>query len=210
MALGVTCPLLSTGQAPQRCNLQPSSRKARQKQKALPVTLCHLIPTKLKVKETLVEQWRKRSKENSIPQLQSSGSWSAEPWRKTSPWMWGQFSSLMVSGWFHSSEIILILMETRGLERLLVTVILIGPVESIISVTFVAFLFCCFAIVFQSLCPTLCNPIDCSTPGLPVPNYSPESSQVCIHWISDAIQPSHLLSSPSPFAFNLFQHQGLF
>ena len=52
--------------------------------------------------------------------------------------------------------------------------------------------------------------MDCSTPGLLVPHYLPESAQVCVHWTGDAIQPFHLLSPSSPFAFNLSQHQGLF
>ena len=51
---------------------------------------------------------------------------------------------------------------------------------------------------------------DCSTPGFPVLNYLQEFSQIHIHWVSDAIQPSHPLSSPSPPAFNLSKHQGLF
>ena len=56
----------------------------------------------------------------------------------------------------------------------------------------------------------LCSPVDCSTPGLPVHRQLPESTQTHVHWIGDAIQPSHSLSSPSPPAFNLSQHQGLF
>ena len=56
------------------------------------------------------------------------------------------------------------------------------------------------------LCPTLCNPMDCSTPGLPVPEFT----QTHVRWVGDAIQPSHPLSSPSPPAFSLSQLQGLF
>ena len=52
--------------------------------------------------------------------------------------------------------------------------------------------------------------MDCSTPDLPIPHYLPEFAQVHFHFIGDAIQPSHPLSSPSPPAFNLAQHQGLF
>ena len=66
-----------------------------------------------------------------------------------------------------------------------------------------------FSSVTQS-CPTLCNPIDCSTPGFPVRHKHPELIQTHIHQVSDAIQPSHPLWSPSPPAFSLFQHQGLF
>ena len=60
------------------------------------------------------------------------------------------------------------------------------------------------------LCPTLCNPTDCSTPGLPVHHQLPEITQTHVHRVGDAIQPSHPLSSPSPPTFNLSQHQGLF
>ena len=52
--------------------------------------------------------------------------------------------------------------------------------------------------------------MDCSTPGFPVLQYLPNFTQTHIHWVSDTIQPSHPLSSPSPPACNLFQHQGLF
>ena len=66
---------------------------------------------------------------------------------------------------------------------------------------------CCS--VTQS-CPTFLDPMDCSTPGFTVLNYLPELAQTRVHLVSDAIQSSHLLSSPSPHAFNLSQHQGLF
>ena len=71
----------------------------------------------------------------------------------------------------------------------------------------------CFSSTFvavQSLCSTLCNPMDCSPPGLPVHHQLPEFTQTHIHRVGDATQPSHPLSSPSPPAFNLSQHQGLF
>ena len=54
-----------------------------------------------------------------------------------------------------------------------------------------------------------CDPIDCSTPGLPVHHQLPEFTQTHVHWVGDAIQPSHPLSSPSLPAFKLSQHQGL-
>ena len=60
------------------------------------------------------------------------------------------------------------------------------------------------------LCPTLCDPMNRSTPGLPVHHQLPEFTQTHVHWVSDAIQPSHPLSSPSPPAPNPSQHQGLF
>ena len=59
-------------------------------------------------------------------------------------------------------------------------------------------------------CPTLCNPIYRSTPGLPVHHQLPEFTQTRVHRVSDAIQPSHPLSSPSPLAPNPSQHQSLF
>ena len=59
-------------------------------------------------------------------------------------------------------------------------------------------------------CLTLCDSMDCIMPGLPVLHYLPEFAQTHVHWISDAIQSSHPLLSPSPFAFNLSQHRGLF
>ena len=73
----------------------------------------------------------------------------------------------------------------------------------------------CFSISVQfssvaQFCLTLCNPMDCSTPGFPVHQQPPELAQTHAHRVGDAIQPSHLLSSPSPPDLNLFQHQGLF
>ena len=60
------------------------------------------------------------------------------------------------------------------------------------------------------LCPTFCDPMDCSMPGFPVHRQLPELTQIHVHCISDDIQPVHPVSSPSPPAFNLSQHQGLF
>ena len=60
------------------------------------------------------------------------------------------------------------------------------------------------------LCPILCNPMDCSTPDFPVHHQLPELAQTHDHPVGDAIHPSHPLSSPSPPAFNLSQHEGLF
>ena len=56
-------------------------------------------------------------------------------------------------------------------------------------------------------CPILCDPMDCSMPGFPVHHHLLQFVQTQVHWVSDAIQPSHPLSSPSPPAFNLSQHQ---
>jgi len=81
------------------------------------------------------------------------------------------------------------------------------------------FLFICFSAICQlsnsvqfshSVLSDLHNPMDCSMLGLPVSHQLPEFTQTHAHWIGDAIQPSHPLSSRSPPTFNLSQHQGLF
>ena len=59
-------------------------------------------------------------------------------------------------------------------------------------------------------CPTLCDPVDCSMPGLPVHHQLLELAQTHVHYVADATQPFYPLSSPSPPAFSLSQHQGLF
>ena len=76
-----------------------------------------------------------------------------------------------------------------------------------------AILFCCcpeyfFSVVVQSLnCLTLCDPMDCRASGFPVLHCLPEFAQTSVHWVGDAIQPSHPLSSPSPPALSFSQHQ---
>ena len=69
----------------------------------------------------------------------------------------------------------------------------------------------CFSSVQSAQsCLTLCDPMDCSTPGFPVHHQLLELAQTHIRGVNGAIQPSHPLSSPSPPALNLSQHQGLF
>ena len=71
----------------------------------------------------------------------------------------------------------------------------------------------CHSVQFSSVTqsyPTLCDPKNCSTPGLPIHHQLPESTQTHAHRVGDAIQPSHPLSSPSPPAPNPSQHQCLF
>ena len=68
----------------------------------------------------------------------------------------------------------------------------------------------CFLVVVTKSCPNLCNPMKYSTTGSPVLHYLPEFAQIHVHWVSDGIQPSHPLLSPSPLAFNFSQHQDLF
>ena len=74
---------------------------------------------------------------------------------------------------------------------------------------FPSFLFIYGCCSVAKLCLSLCNTVDCSTPGFPVLHYLPQFAQTPVHWVDDAIQPSHPLSSPSAPAFNLSQHQGL-
>ena len=71
-------------------------------------------------------------------------------------------------------------------------------------------LFCCCCCSVPELCPTLCTPVECSLPGSFVLYYLPEFVQIHVHWVSNAIQPSHPLLPPSPFAFSFPQDQGLF
>ena len=65
-------------------------------------------------------------------------------------------------------------------------------------------------LVLCKSCPTLCDPKDCHTPGSSVLHYLLEFAQIHVHWVDDAIQPSHPLSHTSPPALSLSQHQGLF
>ena len=68
-------------------------------------------------------------------------------------------------------------------------------------------MFCCCSVAKS--CLTVFDPMDCSMPGFPAHHHLPEFSQIHVHWVSGAIQPSHPLLSPSPPSFNLFQHQDL-
>ena len=81
---------------------------------------------------------------------------------------------------------------------------LLSPASSLPPITFLS-----FSSVTQS-CPTLCDPMDCSVPGFSAHHQLLEFAQTQIHRVHDAIQPSHPLSFPSPPAFSLSQHQGLF
>ena len=80
-----------------------------------------------------------------------------------------------------------------------------------VCLQFILFALSCFSVQFShSVISDSCDPMDCSTPGLPVYHQLPEFTQTHVHWVSDAIQPFYPLSSPSPPTFNLSQHQGLF
>ena len=86
----------------------------------------------------------------------------------------------------------------------------LGPASCLFTEVF-SFLNCLqFSRSVAQSCPTLCDPMDCRTPGLPVHQQLPEFTLTHVHQVGDAIQPSHSLSSPSPPAFNLSQHQDLF
>ena len=74
------------------------------------------------------------------------------------------------------------------------------------------YIYICMSVQFSSfaqLCPTLCDLMDYSMPGFPVYHQFPESTQTHVYQVSDAIQPSHPLTFPSPPTFNLPQHRGL-
>ena len=79
---------------------------------------------------------------------------------------------------------------------------------SVLQVTSMQHCFCCRSVTKS--CPTLCNPVSCSTPGSPVLHHLLELAQTHVHWVGDASQPSHPLPPSSPPALNLSQHQGLF
>ena len=88
--------------------------------------------------------------------------------------------------------------QFNAFQRLMSTYYVPGTMLSVLQ----------FSSVIQS-CLTLCNPMDCSTPGFPGHHQLLELAQSHVHRVDDAIQPSHPLASPSPPAFNLSQHQGL-
>ena len=83
------------------------------------------------------------------------------------------------------------------------------PPNSYMEFSVTAFSYIQFGSVAQS-CLTVCDPMNGRTPGLPVHHQLTEFTQTHVHWVGDTIQPSHPLSSPSPPALNLSQHQGLF
>ena len=88
-------------------------------------------------------------------------------------------------------------------------VAMVSGIDSLISLSdFSLFSSVQFSSVTHS-CPTLCYPMNCSMPGLPVHHQLLEFTQTHVHQVNDAFQPFHPLSSPSPPAFNLSQHQGL-
>ena len=92
--------------------------------------------------------------------------------------------------------------------HLLSQLILFGKSSPLESASWKLAQICCCSVA-QS-CLTLCSPMDCSMLGFPVLHYLPEFAKTHVHWVGDAIQPSHPPSPSSPPALNLTQHQGLF
>ena len=91
--------------------------------------------------------------------------------------------------------------------------VLKSPTMAFIAFLMKSMLFTVYSVQFSSVaqsCPTLCDPVNHSTPGLPVYYQLTEFTQTHVHHVNDAIQPSHLLSSLSPPAHNPSQHQSLF
>ena len=110
-------------------------------------------------------------------------------------------------------------MNTRVHVSLSILVLSFKPPFQLSSFTFIRRFFSSFpflpfsSVQFSSVtqsCPTLCNPMNCSTPGLPVHHQLPEFTRTHVHRVGDAIQPSHPLSSPYPPAPNTSQHQNYF
>ena len=97
-----------------------------------------------------------------------------------------------------------------------------GPIVDHSTFAFIFIIYCDYIYIYTHIyvsvqfssvaqpCPALCNPMDYSMSGFPAHHQFPELAQTYVHCVSDAIQPSHLLSSLSPPAFNPSQHQGLF
>ena len=98
------------------------------------------------------------------------------------------------------------------LSRLVITFLPRSKCPDTIFLIYIFLNFLNFIIVIfvQSLSTTLCDPMDCSTPGFPVLHHLPEFAQTRVYWVGNAIQPSHPLLSPSPPTLNLSLHQGFF
>ena len=120
--------------------------------------------------------------------------------------------------WFLS----ILLISTFWLQSLIHLHLITVKIGLCLSLSYFFCVLCSFYFIISQLlhsvqfssvthsCPTLCDPVNRSTPGLPVHHQLPEFTQTHIHRVSDAIQPSHPLSSPSPPAPNPSQHQSLF
>ena len=124
----------------------------------------------------------------------------------TNIWVWFHFSNSIVCG-FH-----LLCLEIPKILLWILNILMYQnwvTNSSLLIIITISTLLVQFHSVAQS-CPTLCDPMNHSTPGLSVHHQLPEFTQTHVHRVSDAIQPSHPLSSPSPPAPNPSQHQSLF
>ena len=145
---------------------------------------------------------------------------STESKRRQSSWMWILFIPFPARGQDNISviDMTLWIMErgSRRLEHLFHVKNCWGQSPGSSSLSF----YChqeawvpgdwgCGRCSVAKLCTTLCDPMNCSTPGFPVLQYLPEFVQTHVLWVGDAIQPSHPLSPPAPLALNLSQHQSL-
>ena len=120
-------------------------------------------------------------------------------------WQTMPFADSKTCWWHQCDPMLLHRCCEFSMSKVLCTVWRFGALTSIFPL-FPHFSCCSVA---QS-CLTLCDPMDCSTSGFSVLHHIPELAQTHVHQVSDAIQPSHALSSPSLPAVNLSQHQGLF
>ena len=116
---------------------------------------------------------------------------------------------------FHFGLFLLLCLQIHSIFSFAMSSLPLIPPDVFFSSDTVVYISRCLSCSVQSSsvaqsCPTLCNPMECSTPGFPVHHQLPEPTQTHVHRLGDAIQPSHPLSSPSPSIFNLSQHQGLF
>ena len=109
-----------------------------------------------------------------------------------------------ISNILHKSYIIVYTQSREFLiDRAIKIIFIVNRFQDVIST------YICALVQFSHSVKALSNPMEGSTPGLPIHHQLPKLSQTHVHWVSDAIQPFHLLSSPSTPALNLSQHQGL-
>ena len=101
-----------------------------------------------------------------------------------------------------------LIFKENSIQFSIVAISIYIPTNSVGGFCFLHTLSCCYSVT--QLCPTLCYPMNCSTPDSSVLYYLPEFAQTHVHWVIDAIQPSHPLLTPSLLSLNLSQHQGLF
>ena len=131
---------------------------------------------------------------------------------------WGHKSQTWLSNWTTTEQEVVsnfwtphIQNQILGIHKHLFTILLLNDNTNDVSKDVIKLRM--YSVQFSSVaqpCPTLCNPMNHSTPGLPVHHLLPKFTQTHVHRVGDAIQPSHPLSSPSPPAPNPSQHQSLF